>query len=248
MRRWLAPALLTLATGVMAAPAAVAGDRLCRQSVPSAAPQTTVIAGCEEAHCTAVGSQTLCACRNGDRWRQQRRQGKRLLQSWATEVSPMMGPAAFEVTLADVDGDGRAEWLVSRLQGMSNGLGVASHTLCVLWPQDTARAPVCRDVSEWQSLTVLVHEGGRQSCSLVDAGWYPGSEAGRGGGSYAVGQWLRLQDERWQAAPERSGMRRRLLRRFEEERATLPARNAQRLWYQHPSASSAACPGADCPP
>jgi hypothetical protein len=214
-------------------------DRLCPLAAAAAAPEPTLLAGCAQAHCTAVGGDTLCVRRAGRGHRYERRRGAAVLQSWRTEVSPMTGPAAFTVTLADVDGDGRPEWLVARLQGVSNGLGVSSHTLCTVWPHAPRRAPVCREVGEWQSLTVLVHEPGRASCSLMDGRWSPGIEPGRGAGTYAVGRLLRLEGGRWKAvaARQRPPVSRRLLQAFMDERDALPQLNAQRLWYQHPSAS-----------
>lgn len=159
----------------------------------------------------------------------------------------MAGASAFEVTLADLDGDGQAEWLVALLQSVSNGLGVSHHTLCTLVPGRPGA--VCREVSEWGALSLPVAESGRPGCSLMDAGWHSGREPGRGDGTYAVGRLWRWQGGRWLRVPpaERPAVARRLLRDFEAERADLPQRNAQRLWYQHPSAVTAVCPGSLCP-
>ena len=237
-------ALLTLAPAL--ALAATASDRLCQMSAASAAPVSTRLEGCEQALCTRVGEQTLCSCRNADRWRFERRQGPKLLQRWPIEVSPQTGPGAFEIRRADLDGDGRAEWLVTQLDGVSNGLGVSYHTLCVLWPDRLSQAPLCRKVSEWRALTVPVQEAGRTGCSLMDAAWRSGSELGRGDGTYAVGRLLRLQDGQWVGASERPAMTRRLLSSFDGERQNLPQRNAERLWYQHPRARPLRCPGPLC--
>jgi hypothetical protein len=216
------------------------GDRLCPLSAPALAPVSTTVAGCSAAWCTAVGDEQACNCQRGERWVSQRRRGGQLVQQWATEVSPMMGPEALQVTLADVDGDGQPEWLLSQFQSQSNGLGVSTHRLCVLRTAGKPQAPVCREVSEWQQLTVLVQEAGRSGCSLMDSGWQsgrnPAPKKGRGPGTYAVGQLLRLHGGRWQAAQGRAQVSRRLLDDFMNERETLPQSNAQRLWYQHPSA------------
>lgn len=260
MPQRLAAAVLAVAGWVLLAPGAhaavpppVAGaalqDRLCERTAASAEPQASATAGCAQAHCSAVGDETLCTCEGPRGHRFERRRGTQVLQRWATEVSAMTGPGAFEVTQTDVDGDGTPEWLVARLQGISNGLGVSRHTLCVLWPGQPKRAPVCRDVSEWGALSVLVHEGGRASCSLMDSAWQSGYEPGRGQGTYAVGRVLRLQGGAWKPVPqrERPAVSRRLLREFEAERETLPLRNAKALWYQHPAAVLAHCPGPLCP-
>jgi hypothetical protein len=201
-----------------------------------------VLPGCSAAWCTAVGDEQACNCQRGERWLAQRRRGGQVLQQWATEVSPLMGAEALQVTPADVDGDGQPEWLWSQFLSQSNGLGVMAHRLCVLWtgPQPQApRAPLCREVSEWQQLTVLIQEPGRAGCSLLDTQWQSGlhrADKGRGAGTYAVGRVLRLQGGRWQPAADRPALSRRLLESFMNERENLPQTNAQRLWYQHPDA------------
>lgn len=223
-----------------------ATDQLCRSVATSPAPQAATLAGCAQAYCTAVGAQRLCSCRTAQGWRFERRQARLLLQHWPAEVSALVGACAFEVTLADLDGDGQPEWLVAQPQGVSNGLGVSYHTLCVVWPQRPTQAPLCRAVSEWRALTVPVQEAGRAACSLMDGGWEPGSEPGRGDGTYAVGRLWRLQGDAWQAASDRPAIARRLLSSFEGERQALSQRNAQRLWYQHPQARPVVCPGPLC--
>lgn len=168
----------------------------------------------------------------------------------------MTGPGDFSVRHADIDGDGHPEWLVSRLQGVGNGLGVSHHNVCVVWPQRTSQAPLCRDLREWGTLTVLVQEEGRIGCSLMDADWKTGPSTGQPpgqqDGTYAVGRLLRLQAQnraRWQPVPhaERPAVGRRLSTEFMNERETLLQRNAQQLWYQHLSAAPVACPGRLCP-
>jgi len=194
-----------------------------------------------------VGEQSVCACQRAEGWRFERRQAGRVLQHWRTEISPMMGPQAFEVSQVDLDGDGQPEWLVALLQTVSNGMGVSHHSLCTLAPGRPA--VVCRDVSEWGALTVPVAEAGHSGCSLMDADWQSGRESGRGEGTYAAGRVLRWQAGRWMRVPaaQRPAVARRLLNEFDTERADLPQRNAQRLWYQHPAAVTAACPGPLCP-
>lgn len=147
-----------------------------------------------------------------------------------------MGAQAMELTQADLDGDGKPEWLVSQFQSQSNGLGVKQHRLCVLWPHQPGRTPLCREVSEWQSLTVWVHESGRAGCALMDSKWQGGQEAGLGKGTYAVGQLHRVEGQRWQAVKDRPTVKRRLRDDFMAEREALPQSNAQRLWYQRPGA------------
>lgn len=227
-----------------------AADRLCPLTAPAPAPVAASVAGCSAAWCTPVGDEQVCNCQRtserGERWFTQRRRAGQLLQQWATEVSPLMGPEALQVTQADVDGDGHPEWLLSQFLSQSNGLGVTNHRLCVLWPGEPRRAPLCREVSEWQQLTVLVQEQGRAGCSLVDSAWQSGRDARdkpRASGTYAVGRVLRLQGQRWQPAADRAAVSRRLLDDFMNERETLPQSNAQRLWYQHPAARVGA-PGA----
>jgi hypothetical protein len=51
---------------------------------------------------------------------------------------------------------------VAPLQRIGNGLGVSHHRLGVLRSHDAMRAPVCRDVGAWQSLTVPAQEAGWQ--------------------------------------------------------------------------------------
>lgn len=254
--RWRLPALallLALATAAAAkglVPVPISGpalqDRLCPAAV-AAVPVQTKLPGCQQAHCAALGEQSVCACQRADGWRFERREAGRVLKHWRTEISPMVGASAFEVTLADLDGDGQPEWLVALLQSVSNGLGVSHHTLCTVAPGQAA--VVCRDVSEWGALSVPVAEAGRPGCGLLDANWQSGREPGRADGTYAVGRLWRWQGGRWvrvQAA-ERPAVARRLLREFEAARADLPQRNAQRLWYQHPAALTAVCPGPLCP-
>ena len=256
MHRHRAAAAAALAWVLMGMPLlASAADSLCRQGPESAEPVAGPVAGCAEAVCTAVGDESLCTCKAGAGWRFERRRGAQTLQRWPTEVSPMTGPGAFSVTTADIDGDGAPEWLVARWAGSSNGLGVTYHNVCVVWPQRPGRAPLCRDVREWGALTVLVQEEGRSGCSLMDSDWKPGREPGDREGTYAVGRLLRLQRWQGQARPhwqpvaraERPAVARRLSNAFMDARETLPQRNAQQLWYQHPSASAVSCPGRLCP-
>ena len=244
------PTAAALALAVCLGSALAAGpeaaDRLCPLTAPAPAPVATSVAGCSVAWCTPVGDEQVCNCRRGDRWFAQRRRVGQLVQQWATEVSPLMGPEALQVTQADVDGDGRPEWLLSQFQSQSNGLGVTNHRMCVLWTGESRRAPLCREVSEWQQLSVLVQEQGRAGCSLVDSAWQSGRDARdkpRGPGTYAVGHVLRLQGPRWLPAADRAAVSRRLLDDFMNERETLQQSNAQRLWYQHPDARVGA-PGA----
>ena len=149
-----------------------------------------------------------------------------MVQHWATKVPPLTGPGEFEVTQVDVDGDVQPAWLVARLQGMRSGLGVSAHSLCVVWPQQPTRAPLCRELSEWRRLSLPVQESGRAGCSLMDGAWRPGRETGRGTGTYAVG---------------------RLLPDFLAEHDRLPQSQAQSLWYPHATAAPEACPGPRCP-
>jgi hypothetical protein len=230
---------LALVWGPAPAAAPEGADRLCPQSAPTPAPVPKPVAGCSPALCTAVGHEQACNCQRGERWFAQRRRAGQLVQQWATEVSLLMGAEALQVTQADVDGDGQPEWLLSQFLSQSNGLGVSTHRLCVLWTRGAKRAPLCREVSEWQQLTVLVQEPGRNGCSLLDGGWHSGLHAGdksRGPGTYAVGRLLRLQGTHWRAAADRPAVSRRLLDGFMNERETLQQSNAQRLWYQHPDA------------
>jgi|GEM_PF-2430304 len=239
MQRCRAAAAAALALVLMGTlPVASAADTLCRQGPASAEPASAPVAGCAEAVCTAVGDESFCTCKAGTGWRFERRRGTQTLQRWPTEVSPMTGPGAFSVTSADIDGDGSPEWLVARWMGSSNGLGVTYHNVCVVWPQQPGRAPLCRDVREWGALTVLVQEEGRTGCSLMDSDWKPGREPGRRAGTYAVGHLLRLTQGRWRPVPsaQRPAVARRLLDDFMAERDTLPQRNAARLWYLHPGA------------
>jgi len=206
MRGWALSLSLAAGAAVAAKPAPVSvpalQDRLCTATAASA-PVAATAPGCSQAFCTAVGAQSLCACERAEGWRFERREGGRVQQHWRTEISPLMGASAFEVTLADLDGDGQPEWLVALLQSVSNGLGVSHHTLCTVTP---GRPGVpCRDVSEWGALSVPVAEAGRPGCSLINADWQsgrePGREHGRGDGTYAVARLLRWQGGRWVPAP-----------------------------------------------
>lgn len=232
-----------------------AGDRRCNAGTMWDAPQPRRLEGCEQAVCSSWGDQQLCACKTRKAWQYQHRHGVHMVQQWPTEVSPMTGAGAFEVLPAQLSDDGRPRWLVARLLGISNGLGVSTHELCVVDPSPSptvpAAAPRCRTVSEWQSLTILVQEPGRTACSLMDSGWQNGREPGRGPGTYAAGRLWRWQDQQWRAvpAPERQAVARRLLPAFMSEREGLSQAQsaAGTLWYQHGTAQVAACPGPLCP-
>ena len=253
---WLpAAATLGLPNTWAAPPADALADRMCTVGPRWEPPRPRQLQGCAQAVCAAAGEQLLCACKTPQAWQYQHRNGGQVVQRWPTEVSPMTGAAAFEVLPANLSDDGRPRWLVARLLGISNGLGVSSHELCVVNPDKPlagpAAAPACRRVSEWQSLTILVQEPGRTACSLMDSGWQSGREAGRGPGTYAAGRLWRWQDPQWQAVPvqERQAVARRLLPAFMTEREGLPQAQsaAGSLWYQHATAQTAACPGPLCP-
>jgi hypothetical protein len=226
---------------------AAQADRLC-PSARLAAPAPADVAGCTRAWCTAAGAAAgdsrFCVCQRGADGDEPRFEYLHGGRRWPAEVSPMMGPDAFELTQADVDGDGRNDWLLEQRMSVSNGMGVAYSRLCT-WA-GTGADPVCRDVEEWGSLSVLVREGQRRACSLVDAGWRPGGEPGRVSGTYAVGQLLRFERGRWRPTAERPPVARRLLRGFEQQRQSLPARNRERLWYQSSLGRSVRCPDSLC--
>lgn len=156
MRRGLAAAAgatalaTALSADLSAAARPAASDRVCPESPASAAPVATVTVACAQAHSTAVGEQPLCACATPRSWRFERRSGTRVVQHWATKFPPMTGPGDFEVTQVDVDGHSQPAWLVARLQGVRSGLSVSTHSLCVVWPQQPTRAPLCRELSEWR--------------------------------------------------------------------------------------------------
>lgn len=227
---------------VPVAGAAIA-DRLC-PVLQSETPRETVVEGCAKAWCTAAGTRRLCMCQSSGADGAPRH--RYLLDGRASpaEVSPMTGPAAFDVTQADVDGDGIADLLVEQFMAQSNGLGVRYGRLCV-WASRGGAAD-CRDVQEWGSLSVLVREPGRQACSLVDAAWLPGRERGRGDGTYAFGRVLRFERAAWRGVGSRAPVARRLFSSFARQREDLPVLNAQRLWYQHPQARAVRCPDPLC--
>lgn len=252
----LAAACLVLATCAAAAPPADAqADTLCALGPVLNKPAPLTLKGCVQAVCTAAGEQLLCTCKTASAWQYQRRTVDRVLQRWPTEVSPMTGADAFELRQADIAADGRPRWLVARALGVSNGLGVSTHELCVVDPDNPPAllpaTPVCRRVQEWQALTLMVQEPGQPGCSLMDSAWQPGREPGRGPGTYAAGRLWRWQGQQWQAVPipERQAVARRLLPTFMNQREELPRlqSTAGTLWYQHATAQHAACPGPLCP-
>jgi hypothetical protein len=230
-------------------------DRLC-PATESAPAEPARVAGCAKAWCTAAADERLCVCENasrepdGDLRHEHLRIAAdgRVVQRWPAEVSPMLGPQAFSLLLADVDGDGRSDWLVVQHMGVSNGMGVAYANLCTWLAAAAGKAPVCRAVEDWGALSVLLQEPGRVGCSLLDAAWEPGSEPRRGEGTYALGRVWRHQHGAWQAVPlsERALLARRLLRSFERDRERLPVLNRKRLWTQHPDARAVACPDPLC--
>ena len=238
-----------------APPADALADSICKPGPRWDAPQPRQLKGCDQAVCTVSGEHRLCACKTRNGWQYQHRTGDQVVQQWSTEVSPMTGAGEFDVQPVGIAADGRSSWLVVRLLGVGNGLGVSTHELCVVdlakSPTLPTAAPMCRMVSEWRSLTVLVQEPGRTGCSLMDSNWQSGREPGRGPGTYATGRLWRWQDARWQAVPtdQRQAVARRLLPDFMAHRQELPQTQnaAGTLWYQHAGAQTTPCPGPLCP-
>jgi hypothetical protein len=248
------PGRSALVAAVLAGWSAWAGaapaDRPCAASLRApAAHASTADRPC---HCRALGGNaSLCSCRAGgsgdDNWRWTLQRPGQPPLSWPDEVSAPMGAAAFGATPVDLDADGRPELLVLRTLAESNGRGVQLQRLCVV--PGAGGAPACREVTDWGWITRLVAEPGRAGCSLMQASWQPGEEPGRGEGTYAVGRLQRWNSRDWQAVPEaeRPAPARRLLARFERERARVQGSPQAPLWWQHPD-TRPACPGPLCPP
>ncbi len=247
-----ATAWVGLLAAALAGPLQAAADQPCRNVGPAAKPAVTAAtpAAAPGCHCRvqAQPAARLCSCAAPDgtaRWQLQR-PGAAALQ-WPDEPSAQMGMAAYRWWRADLDGDGQPEELVLRELAESNGRGVRLQRLCVV--PGGGGAPACRELTDWGWITRLVHEAGRAGCSLMQAEWQTGEEAGRGEGTYAVGRLQRWSGSDWQPVPEaeRPAPQRRLLQRFERTRARTLAQPQAPLWWQHPEARPA-CPGPLCPP
>ncbi len=239
-------------------------DRFCKAPI-TRPPVERKVAGCTKALCTAVGKEQLCLCdvkdppkpskqgtddddREPIEFRFQRYSGGKLIQSWPAEVSPMLGLSVFGVTITDLDGDGQPEWVVAHLLAVSNGLGIAYSNVYVVSPGHPERAPLMTPLQEWGSLTLLIQESGRKTCSLMDSMWQGGSESQRGSGLYGVGRLSRYVNGQWQAVPfsDRAPVARRLLFGFQNQREQRGGMNRNGLWYQNPRTFSVQCPDEMC--
>jgi hypothetical protein len=243
---------------LLAAPPAPAGqsaplpalraDRAC-PATAQPAPRPATLAGCRQAWCAGRGASARCVCQPTSddaavRWVY--RPAGTAQPAWPAEVSPMLGPEAFELWQAELDGDGRPDTVLVQHQSVSNGMAVSLHRLCVWRSTRPAAAPVCREVEDWGSLTRLVQPAGEGLCALLAGDWRGGTEPRRGDGLYAVGQLWRLGPDGWRADAGRPLVARRYTRVFERERGQAPKRSA--LWYQHPSARTLRCPDPLCLP
>lgn len=255
--RVLAAALLVLSSAGRVAPALAArdaGTTTWRADEPCGrlldAPRAAARPGCAAAACVAVsGELHVCTCKDaatGD-LRLDVARDERVLASWPVE--PMLGETtAFRVTRADLDGDGRDEWLVALLDTVSNGMAVQSWTTCVLDGRDPARPRACvaTDDVPFLSLPTQVEHGAKASraCRLLAARWRWGREPRRGDGLYLVGRWLGYRDGVLLPDARRPVVARRYLYRFAAQRADAieNARTAPIAWWQDPTTRVLRCP------
>jgi hypothetical protein len=224
--------LLAAAAPAPAQPAASAGS--WRTDVPCTAgrnPALTVagastetqVPGCVRAHCAALpDGHRVCSC-TGDTTIVMRLEDRgRTIQEWPADYSLAGIPSSLQLLRGDLDGDGRAETVVSEWLDMSNGLGIRYYRLTILDGRDPARTPVVLAVEDFEPGGSFVRPAGGGDCRLIATRWSQLDDPGRGGGTYFIGQWMRYRDGRLEHDPARPVVARRLLNSFADARSTTP--------------------------
>jgi hypothetical protein len=178
------------------------------------------VPGCVRSQCIALpDGRRVCTCLNDSTNVMRVEAGGRIIQQWPADYSSGWA-GSLRVLTGDLDGDGRAEMIVSDLVDMSNGLGIRYHELHILDGRDPARAPTVVALEDYEAEGSFVRPAGGGDCRLIATRWNELRDPRRGAGMYLIGQWMRYRDGRLEHDPARPVVARRLLFSFADTRFT----------------------------
>jgi hypothetical protein len=178
------------------------------------------VAGCVRSQCVALrDGRRVCTCLGDTTTVLRVEEGGRVVQEWPADYSSGYG-GSLRVLTGDLDGDGRAETIVSDLVDMSNGLGIRYYALHIIDGRDPARPPVVAALDDYDPEGSFVRPAGGGPCRLIATRWNELREPRRGSGMYFIGQWMRYRDGRLEHDPARPVVARRLLYSFADTRFT----------------------------
>ena len=194
------------------------------------------VPGCFRSQCiTLPDGGRVCTCVRETKITIRVEKGGRTVQEWPADYSSGSA-AALRVLSGDLDGDGRAETIVSDLVDMSNGLGIHYHELHIVDGADPAREPVVVALEDYEAEGSFVRPARGGDCRLIATRWNELRDPRRGGGMYFIGQWMRYRGGRLEHDPDRPVVARRLLNSF--ERTRFSTRGSPFAHLRHPNAQA----------
>lgn len=149
-------------------------------------------------------------------------QGGRTVHEWPADYSLTGTPESLRVMRGDLDGDGRAELIVSEWMDMSNGLGIRYFRLSIIDGAHPERAPLQVNVDDFQPGGSFVRPAGGGECRLLATAWRELRDPRRGEGMYFTGQWMRYRGGRLEHDVQRPVVVRRLLNSFDRDARGAP--------------------------
>jgi hypothetical protein len=226
--------LFATAALVSAAPAAAQPAQAWRTDVPCTTgrnpavtqadtPRDARVAGCARSRCIALpDGRRVCTCTADSGGTIRVEQGGRTVHTWPADYSLTGTPESLRVMRGDLDGDGRAELIVSEWMDMSNGLGIRYYRLSVVDGAHPERAPLQVNVDDFTPGGSFVRPAGGGECRLLATAWRELRDPRRGEGMYFTGQWMRYRGGRLEHDLQRPVVVRRLLNSFDREARGAP--------------------------
>lgn len=219
--------LLLAAVPAAAQPSSWRSDVPCtagRNAPLTVGPESEVaeVPGCARAHCASTpDGRRVCSCTSdtGDILRVEVR--GRVIQEWPAEYSVTGPPQSLRLIHGDLDGDGRAETVISEWLDQSNGLGINYHRLTILDGRDPARTPTVLAVEDFEPEGAFVRPAGGGDCRLIATDWDE-LRMGNQVRMYFIGRWMRYRDGRLEHDPDRPIVARRLSNSFNYARFGTP--------------------------
>ena len=173
------------------------------------------VPGCVRAYCVALpGGRRACSCTRDTTIVTRVDEGGRTAHEWPANYSHAGSPGSLRAMHGDLDGDGKAELIVSEWMDMSNGLGIRFYRLSIFDGAHPARAPLRVNVDDFTPEGSFVRPARGGPCRLIATRWTELRDPRRGEGMYFTGQWMRYRDGRLEHDPDRPLVVRRLLNSF----------------------------------
>ncbi|MFH1463927.1 MAG: LysM domain-containing protein [Pseudomonadota bacterium] len=195
-------------------------------------PMPAAVQGCTQAACVDIeGGRRVCSCvaAQGSSGFLVMEVG-RLLAGWPAPVDTFAGEdetdlhgttTDFDVSLADLDGDGRREALVA-FRASANDVGMSWWRVAVLSGAQPQAQPLLLSAANWGEGSLVRGDGVR--CDLLSTTWEYGWEPGRAPtGWYLLGRPMRYQQGALAPVPDRPIYSRRLLYSFQPGAVHTPA-------------------------